>query len=98
MDIPRPGLDDLDAIATRLDRCAEHIAAQAAVTRSATTATWRGRAADLHHERLTEHATDLDDLARRLGGAATAVRHLGSTARDRLATLGTVDPTAGLVP
>lgn len=98
MDIPRPDLDDLDAIATRLDRCAERIAARAAVTRSAPSETWRGGAADLHHERLTEHAADLDDLAGRIGGAATLVRHLGSTARDRLATLGEVDLTVGLVP
>lgn len=98
MDIPLPDLDDLDAIATRLDRCAEHIAVRAAVTRSATSETWRGRAADLHHERLAEHATDLDDLARRLGGAATAVRHLGATARGRLAALGEVDLTAGPLP
>lgn len=98
MDIPRPDLDDLDAIATRLDRCAERIAAQAAVTRTATSETWHGGAAALHHDRLTEHAADLDDLARSLRGAAMAVRHLGSTARDRLATLGEVDLTVGLVP
>lgn len=98
MDIPTISIDGLDVVATRLDRCAEHIAVQSVLTRSGTSEAWRGGAADRHRELVAGHTADLDELARRLREAATAVRHLSSTARSRAIELGQVDRTAGLLP
>lgn len=94
MDIPTPQLDGLEATATRLDRCAERIEAQAGVARSGVSEAWQGPAADRHREVVAGHVSDLEHLADRLRGAAVSVRHLGSTARARIADLGQVDITA----
>ncbi|HIZ99355.1 MAG TPA: hypothetical protein H9805_12365 [Candidatus Janibacter merdipullorum] len=96
MDMPTLSVDGLEAIATRLDRCAEHVATQADRTRSATSDRWRGPAAERHQELVTGHARDLDELARALREAARRVCHLGATARARVTALGEVDLTVGI--
>ncbi|MGO1165335.1 MAG: hypothetical protein ACTMHL_01830 [Janibacter sp.] len=96
MDIPTISIDGLDAVATRLDRCAEHIVVQSALIHAGTSEAWRGGAADRHRELVARHAADLTELARRLREAATAVRHLGSIARQRAVALG--HRTVGLAP
>lgn len=98
MDLSDLPVDGLDAIATRLDRCAEHVVAQAAVVRAGTSETWRGGAAARHRQLVAGHAADLDDLADRVDRAADAVRYLRATARARLVTLGEADRTVGIVP
>lgn len=98
MDIPRIPIDGLDAIATRLDRYAEHLAAQATLARAGTSEAWRGPAADRHREVVAGHASDLEDLAERLDGAAASIRHLSSTARARVGGLGRVDVAVGILP
>ena len=106
MDMPTLSVDGLEAIATRLDRCAEHVATQADRTRSATSDRWRGPAAERHQELVgglsgaqevrDGHARDLDELARALREAARRVCHLGATARARVTALGEVDLTVGI--
>ena len=98
MDLPYLPVDGLDAIAARLDRCAERVSVQAVAIRAGTSETWQGGAADRHRELVAGHAADLDDLADRLRDAASAVRHLRSTARARLVDLGRVDRTVGVLP
>lgn len=96
MDMPTIPVDGLEAIATRLDRCAEHIATQAGLAGSATSELWRGPSAERHREVVARHARDLDDLARALREASALVRHLSATARARLVALGEVDLTVGI--
>lgn len=98
MDLPDLPVDGLDAIATRLDRCAERMAVQALAVRAGTSETWRGGAADRHRELVAGHAADLDELADRLRGAAATVRDLRATARARVVALGRLDGTVGMLP
>lgn len=98
MDLPTIPVDGLDAIAARLDRCAERIAAQARLARSGTSEAWRGPAADRHREIVTGHVSDLEDLTDRLRDAAASVRRLGSTARARVVERAKVGGTAGILP
>lgn len=98
MDLPTIPVDGLDAIARRLDRCAERVADHALAVRAGASETWRGPGADRHRELVDGHAADLRDLADRLHDAATSVRHLRATARDRVAELGQADRTIGMLP
>lgn len=98
MDIPTIPIEALGTIATRLDRCAERIAVQARMVRSGTSEAWQGDAADRHRELVAGHTADLEELVRRLHEAATRVRQLGSTARQRVVDLSRVDRTIGLLP
>lgn len=96
MDMPTIPVDGLEAIATRLDRCAESMATQADRIRSATSELWRGPAAERHRELVVGHARDLDELAGALREASARVRHLSATARARVIALGEVDLTVGI--
>ncbi len=96
MDIPPIPVDGLDAIAARLERCAEHVDRQAVAARSGVSEAWRGPAADRHGDIVCGHLSDLEGLADRLRGAASSVRHLSSTARRRVVDLGRIDVTAGI--
>ncbi|WP_435202409.1 hypothetical protein [Janibacter sp. GS2] len=98
MDVPTIPIDALGTTAARLDRCAERIAVQARTIRCATSEAWQGDAADRHRELVAGHTADLEELARRLHEAATRVRQLDSTARQRVVDLGRVDRRIGLLP
>ncbi|SMC41582.1 hypothetical protein [Janibacter indicus] len=67
----------------------------ATLARVATSTTWRGEAATLHRDRVGEHSSDLQALARRLREAAGLVRDLEAAASRRLDLLGDVDITVG---
>lgn len=91
-------IERLDVVAARLDHCAERIAVQSVLIRAGTSEAWRGGASDRHRELVASHAADLEELARRLREAATAVRHLGSTTRHRAVALCQADRAVGLLP
>lgn len=95
MDLPNLSITDLDAVAVRLHRCAEEIDVQAARARLGASTTWRGAAADRHSARVTSHVAALESLADRLRDAATRVRFLGETARERVALIEGADVGTG---
>lgn len=86
---------DLTDVAARLERAAGRVEVCAVQVRVATSTTWRGEAAVLHHDRVDEHAGDLRGLARRLRAAAGLVRDLEAATRRRIDLVGDVDVTAG---
>ncbi|UTT66554.1 hypothetical protein NMQ01_02225 [Janibacter sp. CX7] len=86
---------DLSDVVARLERAAGRVEVCAVQARTATSTTWRGEAAVLHHDRVDEHASDLRALARRLREAAGLVRDLEAAARRRIDLVGDVDVTAG---
>lgn len=98
MDIPDLPIADLEAIAVRLDRCAERIEVHAVQTRLGTSHTWQGAAAERHRERVAGHGADLHALAERIRVAAVRVRLLATTACERVTLLGTVDVGTGRWP
>lgn len=95
MEIPTPTPVDLTDVAARLERAAGRVDVCATQARVATSTTWRGEAATLHRDRVGEHSSDLQALARRLREAAGLVRDLEAAASRRLDLLGDVDITVG---
>lgn len=87
MDIPPLQIDDLEALALRLERAAEGIDELAARTRHGTSRSWRGEAAERHRELVAGHGDDLAVLAAAVRDAAAAVRVLAVTAREHVALL-----------
>lgn len=86
---------DLSDVAARLEQAAGRVEVCAVQVCIATSTTWRGEAAVLHHDRVDEHASDLRALARRLREAAGLVRDLEAAARRRIDLVGDADVTAG---
>lgn len=87
MDIPPLPLEDLEALALRLERLADGVDGLAARTPHGTSHSWRGGAADRHRALVAGHAADLTALGDALREAATAVRVLAATAREHVALL-----------
>lgn len=87
MDIPPLPIDDLEALALRLERLAEGIDELAARTPHGTSPSWRGEAADRHRELVAGQAADLTVLAAAVRDAAATVRVLAVTAREHVALL-----------
>lgn len=75
---------DLEDIALRLVRRADHVEQVAARVRHGTSPSWRGEAAERHRARVAEHASDLTVLADSLRNAAAAVDLLAATAREHV--------------
>lgn len=87
MDVATLPISHLEVLAARLERCADDVDGLAARTRHGTSPSWRGEAADRYEEVVAGHEADLTTLGGDLRDAATDVRMLAVTARERLAAL-----------
>lgn len=87
---------ELTVVATQLDRCALRLEAIAAHVRVATATTWEGQAAQLHRQRVRDHADAIVALAAATRESAHRVRELQLVAERRLDLIGTVDLTVGI--
>lgn len=96
MDIPPLLLEDLDALALRLEGLADDVDGLVARTAHGTSRSWRGPAADRHRELVAARAADLTALGAALRGAAAAVRVVAAAASEHFAALG--DPATARIP
>ncbi len=88
-------IGDTEAVALRLERCAECVEVHASRTRLSTSTTWRGGAGELHRQRVAAHAEDLVALAHRVRQIASRVRELDATAASRIPLLEDIDVGTG---
>lgn len=93
--VPDLDLGAVEAVALRLERCAEAVEVHAARTRLGTSTTWRGGASELHRQRVAAHGEDLSALADRVRRVASGVRALGATAAARVSLREEIDAGTG---